>query len=104
MTVHKRAAAKRDLIQHYLYLVENAGLETADKFLRQVEETFSDLARHPAMGAIVPLSRARMAGIRKWQVKGFENFLIFYVPHQDRVSIIRVLYAAQDWWNLLGLL
>jgi toxin ParE1/3/4 len=42
--------------------------------------------------------------MRKWQVKGFEKFLIFYLPHSKGVSIVRVLHAAQDWWSLLGIL
>jgi hypothetical protein len=31
--VHKRAAAKRDLIGHYVYLADHAGLEVAERFL-----------------------------------------------------------------------
>ena len=33
----------------------------------------------------------------------FENFLIFYFPRPNGVSIVRVLHAAQDWWTLLGM-
>lgn len=29
--------------------------------------------------------------------------LIFYRPCEDGVAIVRVLHAAQDWWNLLGI-
>ncbi|MGD1103948.1 MAG: hypothetical protein ABSA59_18005 [Terriglobia bacterium] len=36
--VHKHAAAKRDLVEHFVYLAENAGLETADRFLLQADE------------------------------------------------------------------
>jgi len=61
------------------------------------------LARHPALGVEVELSRPEMAGMRKWHVKGFEKFLIFYRPRQNGVSIVRVLHAAQDWWSVLGL-
>ena len=42
--------------------------------------------------------------MRKWHVKEFEKFLIFYMPSRGGVSIVRVLHAAQDWWGLLGLL
>jgi toxin ParE1/3/4 len=101
--VHKHVAAKRDLVEHYVYLAENAGLEIAERFLLQANESFSNLARHPALGVELALSRAELAGIRKWQIKGFERFLIFYVPRQDGVSIVRVLHAAQDWWGMLGL-
>ncbi len=101
--VHKRARAKRDLVEHYVYLAENASLETAERFLLQADQSFSDLARHPAMGVELAVQRAALAGIRKWQVKGFEKFLIFYLPRGDGVSIVRLLQAAQDWWSALGL-
>jgi hypothetical protein len=32
--------------------------------------------------------------MRKWQVSGFERFLIFYLPRRDGGSIVRVLHAA----------
>jgi toxin ParE1/3/4 len=101
--LHKHAAAKRDLVEHFVYLAENAGLETADRFLLQAEASFSGLVRHPASGVALTLSRAELAGMRKWRVKGFEKFLIFYRPRQDGVSIVRVLHASQDWWGVLGL-
>ena len=57
------------------------------------------------MGAPLSLLRApRLAGLRKWRVDGFEKFLIFYLPRQGGISIVRVLHAAQDWWGLLGIL
>ena len=101
--VHKHAAAKRDLVEHFVYLAENASVETAERFLLQVERSCWYLATHPALGVEVELSRPEMAGMRKWHVKGFEKFLIFYRPRQNGVSIVRVLHAAQDCWRVLGL-
>jgi toxin ParE1/3/4 len=102
--VHKRATAKHDLIGHYVYLAENADMETAERFLLEADVSFTDLARNPKMGAALPLNRPELAGMRKWQIQGFERFLIFYLPHSDGVSIVRVLHAAQDWWSLLGII
>ena len=101
--VHKHATAKLDLVEHFVYLAENAGLDIADRFLTEPDESFRDLANHPAMGVELALTSAEVAGIRKWQVKGFEKFLIFYHSRPDGVSIVRVLHAAQDWWDVLGL-
>jgi toxin ParE1/3/4 len=56
------------------------------------------------MGIALKLRRSELAGIRKWPVKGFENFLIFYRPRAKGISIVRVLHGSQDWWSLLGLL
>jgi toxin ParE1/3/4 len=58
--VHKRASAKRDLIEHYVYLAEQGGVETAERILANAGESFSDLSRNPRMGA--PLSWVR----RSW--------------------------------------
>ena len=69
----------------------------------QVEETFSDLGRHPSLGVRVELPSPETAGMRKWHVKDFEKFLIFYRPRPTGVSIVRVLHASQDWWRVLGL-
>jgi len=102
--VYKRASAKRDLIEDYEYLAEHAGIETAERFLASADGSFNDLARHPEMGTALSLHDPKLAGLRKWRVNGFEKFLVFYLPRPDGVSIVRVLHAAQDWWNLLGIL
>jgi toxin ParE1/3/4 len=100
--VYKRAAARRDLIEHYVYLAENADEETADRFLTEAEQTFVELARRPEMGAPLTLRDPRLQGMRKWRVRDFEKFLIFYVPRPDGAAIIRVMYTTQDWWRRLG--
>ena len=102
--VHKRATAKRDLVHHYVYLAENANIETAERFLLQADASFGELARRPEMGAPLTVSEPKLAGMRKWPVKDFEKFLIFYLPHSRGVSIVRVLHGAQDWWRLLGII
>ena len=67
--VTKHAHAKRDLIEHYVYLAEQAGSETAERFLVHADETFSELALHPEMGVALPVlavtcRAAQMAGER----------------------------------------
>lgn len=101
--VFKRAAARRDLIEHFVYLAESAGLETADRFLVCAEESLANLLAQPRMGTPLESRHAALADLRKWRVKNFENFLIFYRPHSRGITVVRVLYAARDWWELLGL-
>ena len=102
--VRTRATAREDLVAHFVYLAESASLETAERFLTRAEESFTDLASHPDMGSPLALRARELAGVRKWRVKEFENFLIFYQPGHDGVTVIRVLHASRDWWALLGLL
>ena len=100
--VRQREAARRDLVEHFVYLAENASLDTAERFLSLAEATFEDLARQPGIGAPLNLKQPDLANIRKWRVKDFDNHLVFYEPRPDGVSIVRVLHAASDWWQLLG--
>ncbi|NOU09192.1 MAG: type II toxin-antitoxin system RelE/ParE family toxin [Nitrospira sp.] len=102
-TVYQHAAAKRDLVEQFVYLAEEAGLDTAERFLTNAETSFNDLARQPMIGAPLTLHHPNLVGIRKWRITDFENHLIFYLPHPDGVTIVRVLHAARDWWGLLGI-
>lgn len=97
-----RHTAKRDLIEHYVYLAEKASEETADRFLMNAKGSFEDLAEQPMMGSPLNLRHPALAGMRKWGVKDFHHFLIFYLPGLDGVSIVRVLHSSQDWWRVLG--
>jgi toxin ParE1/3/4 len=101
--VYQRAAARNDLIDHYVYLAVEAGEGTADRFLQQAESSFTLLASQPKMGALLTLRTPDLAGMRKWRVSGFDNHLIFYLPRSDGVTIVRVLHASRDGWSLLSL-
>ena len=102
-TVCQRAAARNDLVEHFVYLAENAGLNVAERFLANAETSFHDLAEQPKMGAQLKLKNPVLSGMRKWRVRDFENHMIFYMPRQDGVSIVRVLHRATDWWSLLSI-
>lgn len=101
--VFQRPAARRDLIEHYVYLAENAGETVADRFLERAQENFSQILEQPLMGSPVVSRRPELAGLRKWRVSDFEDILIFYLPHDRGISVVRVLRGARDWWHFLGL-
>ena len=101
--VHQREAARGDLVEHFVYLADNGSLDTAERFLRNAEASFNDLAAHPMIGAPLTLKHPGLASIRKWPVKDFDNHLIFYLPRPDGISVVRVLHAARDWWSILSI-
>ena len=41
-TVTKREAAQRDLVEHFVYLAEEAGLDVAERFLTDAEASFNE--------------------------------------------------------------
>ena len=86
---------------HFVYLAENAGIDTAERFLVRADESFEVLSQMPLMGPLVELRRADLPGIRNWRVIAFENFLIFYLPLKGGIDVVRVIHAAQDWIRIL---
>lgn len=101
-SVRIRAAARRDLAEHYRYLLSEAGLKVAERFLASVDDSFGKLADQPGHGALVGSRHERLKTLRKWRVSGFANVLVFYEQRGSGVSVVRVLHAARDWWALLG--
>lgn len=61
---HQRAAAKRDLVEHFVYLAENAGLDTAERFLTNAEASFNHLAAQPHDRCRADAEKSRADGIR----------------------------------------
>jgi toxin ParE1/3/4 len=100
--VYRRAAARRDLIEHFVHLAETAGESTAKRFLDGAQASFDDLAAQPMIGAPVKLHSPSLAGMRKWPIHDFRNYRIFYLPRPDGISVVRVLHGSRDWWGLLG--
>jgi toxin ParE1/3/4 len=101
--IERSTAARADLIGHFVYLAEEASEATANRFLERAEGSFNLLRSQPEIGALVPTQLPALVGVRKWRVKDFDRFLIFYVPIEGGVRVIRVLHAAQDWWGLFDL-
>ena len=97
-----RESAKQDLIEHFVYLAENGGVDVADRFLMNAQASFNDLAMQPRIGMNLKLKNSALQSIRKWRVKGFDHHLVFYEVRLDSVSVVRVLHASSDWWGLLG--
>jgi toxin ParE1/3/4 len=72
------------------------------RFSEAVQATFDQLAGTPLMGSPRPLLHPRLADLRQWRVRGFENYLIFYRPIEDGIEIVRVLHGARDLERLFG--
>ena len=91
----KRPAANRDLIEHFVFIGQGSQ-EAAFRFLEAAQATFEELAAMPEMGNTQEFTNPKLAGIRRWRVRHFESYLIFYRPRKDGIDVVRVIHAAQD--------
>ncbi|MGA3263262.1 MAG: type II toxin-antitoxin system RelE/ParE family toxin [Terracidiphilus sp.] len=99
--VFVRARARRDILSNVEYLEEQGGMETAQRFLDATQSTFEALAKMPKLGALCAFRSPVLRRIRRWPVKGFENWLIFYQPRRNGVEIVHLIHGARDIESLL---
>ncbi len=96
-----RARARRDILSNAAYLEEHGGEQTAQRFLDATQSTFDALAKMPKLGVLCAFQRPVLRRLRRWPVKGFENWLIFYLPKRDGVEIVHLIHGARDIESLL---
>jgi toxin ParE1/3/4 len=101
--VRKREAAKRDLIQQWVWYAENAGIEVADRFIEATDSTLRILALQPESGPRTSMGKPELQGMRTFPVSdGFEKILLFYFPLQDGIDLVRVAHGSRDLERLLA--
>lgn len=85
----KRPQAEIDLIEIWSFISRD-DFETADRFLDWIESRLELLATQPLMG------RTRdelFPGLRSFPVG---NFVVFYMPLEDGLEVVRVLRGAMN--------
>ncbi len=83
------AQARFDLDDIWRYIAGRS-IERADGFIDRIEEKCRLLAENPMLGR----SREELApSLRSFPVG---NYLLFYVPLEDGVEVVRVLSGARD--------
>lgn len=85
----RRPLALQDLDQIWVYIaLDNP--KAADDFIARIEEKCRLLAEHPNIGTSC---EALHPALRFLAV---EKYLIFYLPLDDGIEIVRVLHGARD--------
>jgi toxin ParE1/3/4 len=41
-------------------------------------------------------------GVRLWPVTRYRNYLVLYRIESERIRVVRILHAAQDWTRFFG--
>lgn len=87
--VLKRPQAETDLIEIWWYIAQD-NADNADRFLDKIEERCQALAQFPRMGIS---QEELMPALRSIP---FGNYLIFYLPIEDGIEVVRVLPGMRD--------
>jgi toxin ParE1/3/4 len=83
-----RPLAWREINKGLDYLEEQAGLEIAEHFLDQFFKGFDTLANMPKIGVLCGFGKPATRRLRRWPVKDFENWLVFYQVRRYGAEIV----------------
>jgi len=64
--------------------------------------SFQALAEMPKMGFLGGFHKPSTRRFRRWPVKDFENWLIFYQATRHGVEVVHVIHGARDIEALLN--
>ncbi|KAF0110837.1 MAG: hypothetical protein FD163_581 [Hyphomonadaceae bacterium] len=94
---NKRPQAQEDLIGIWSYIAEK-NRAAADQYLIDLEETLEFLSQNPFAAEAYFSRSTKTKGIRKCPVR---NHIVFYLPQDDGIDVVRVLHSAMDIPRLL---
>ena len=87
-------SAKADLLEAWLFIAE-ANIDAADGVVDEIHQEAQTLSLQPLMGR----ARPELAdGVRSWPTS--TRYILFYVPSEDGVIVLRVLHHARDIQNV----
>jgi toxin ParE1/3/4 len=88
--VQYQAAAETDLVEVWLQVADDGGLNQADEYISKLQAICELIASQPDMG----LNRPDIAkGVRSFPV---DRYVIYYEHHGPTLSVLRVWHTAQD--------
>jgi toxin ParE1/3/4 len=97
-----RPAAWQDISETIEYLETQGGIDLAQRFLDAVMASMHALEKMPRMGAPCHFQRTELHDFRRWPVKDFERWLIFYRLEASHIDVVRVLHSALDMSEIFG--
>ena len=87
--------AERDLEDAFYFYGREAGRAVALKFVEGWEAVLRSIHEHPAIGSTHHAHAVDLPGLRSLGIRRFP-YLAFYMEHDDRIDVWRVLHAQRD--------
>jgi toxin ParE1/3/4 len=90
-----RRAAVEDLFEIANHIAQR-NLSAGIRFYLAAKRQIQQIADHPRGGTkFYKTKRAELAELRFWPIRRYRTYLIFYLPTDDGIDVIRVLHGAR---------
>ena len=97
MTYQLTTSAKEDLLQLNVYLINEFGVDQANKAFVRIRKEIEQLLTYPLLGVVPRYRSLRLQGYRYLIV---EKHYIFYKVKESIITIIRIIHQKQTLLNL----
>jgi toxin ParE1/3/4 len=94
-------AAEQDILHQVAWYTEQGDPDVARRFGVAAGASIAAVIAMPESGAPRPTANPRLAGLRTWPVKGFDQFRIYYLVQPGQLIIVRILHDRRDTETLL---
>jgi len=99
--VRRRPQARIDLAECAIF-ISRENPKAGERFLNAAQATFQTLLAMPEMGSACRFSNPKLQSIRRWAIKGFPKYLIFYQSIDDGIEVVRIIHASRDIEKIFG--
>ena len=96
----KHPQAVRDISEAVMFYA-GAGIEVADRFLKDVEDVITRIEKMPGMGSSRFAYELGIPNIRTYSLHHFQ-YLIFYFERDRYIDLVRVMHSHRDISSLLS--
>jgi toxin ParE1/3/4 len=94
-------AAEQDILHQVAWYAEQGVPSVALRFSAAAGASIEAIMAMPESGAPKSTANPRLAGLRTWPVKGFDQFRIYYLMQPDLLIVVRILHDKRDTDALL---
>ena len=102
LSVFFTALAEEDLDQIEDYISARDPAAAARVRATIVQQSLQ-LGNAPEKGMALRTPRGEQEiGVRLWPVSRYRNYLVLYRIEPERIRVLRILHAAQDWTRFFG--
>ena len=102
MTVVIQAAAEADILRQVERYAQQGLPQIARRFHAAAVTAIDALAAMPQAGPPRATPNPRLAGLRTWPLKGFDEFRVYYLARPDVLTVVRVLHGKRDIGTILA--
>jgi toxin ParE1/3/4 len=94
-------AAEQDILHQVAWYTERGVPDVARRFGVAAGVSIAAVMAMPESGAPKATANPRLADLRTWPVKGFDQFRIYYLAQPDQLIVVRILHDKRDTDTLL---